>query len=201
MKYRIAGLLAVGLAFSAAACSTPATKPVAEPSSPTVAPTAAATTTPAVKSGGGGGGSTGSTDSWKGVNFVREAYVDLACTWAPGPKDDADVSSVTYADLTGDGKTEAIVSVDCPTRTSTNPAHVLVFDGSQTGGKLWVRLDIGKDQYLRHTHVTTSGRSITVKSDAVSDHTGLCCADLSVNQTYTYTGGQFHRTKFEQKSL
>ena len=104
-----------------------------------------------------------------------------------------EVASVRYADLTGDGLTEAIVAAACWTDTSQNPINVFVYDGTDRRTPLARLLTIGKDQYLKTATVRTKGATITVTSEALSDDAPRCCPDLKITQRYEWRDAEFHR--------
>jgi hypothetical protein len=191
-------------AVATAACSSPssstATPPVTPPSAssgtgaaadegagsaPSPTPTATATATPKAtattrKPAGQGGQST--TD-WK-----RAAFKTLGCKRGTGLPDKAEGSSVVYADLTGDGRNEAIVKGSCPTTTATNELHVFVYGASNPDKVL---LDVGRDHYLRKASVDVHGRTIEVEATALSDDAPRCCPDITITQSWKWAGSGF----------
>jgi hypothetical protein len=52
----------------------------------------------------------------------------------------------------------------------------------------------GSQDYLRTAEITTSGRTMTVRSDALSDQASLCCPDLRIVQKFKWDGNDFIRT-------
>jgi hypothetical protein len=186
-----------------AACSAPskstATPPVTAPSAssgtgaaadegagsapsptPTETATPKATATTSKPTPGQGGQST--TD-WK-----RAAFKTLGCKRGTGLPEKAEGSSVVYADLTGDGRNEAIVKGSCPTTTATNELHVFVYGASNPDKVL---LDVGRDHYLRKASVDVHGRTIEVEATALSDDAPRCCPDITVTQSWKWTGSGF----------
>jgi hypothetical protein len=147
--------------------------------SPSASPTASPTAT--TKKPATGQGGQGPTD-WK-----RAAFKTLGCKRTDLPPK-ADGSSVVFADLTGDGRNEAIVKGSCPTTTSTNELHVFVYGA---GNPDTVLLDIGKGHYLREASVDVNGRTIAVKATALSDDAPRCCPDITITQRWKWTGSGF----------
>jgi hypothetical protein len=186
-----------------AACSAPskstATPPVTAPSAssgtgaaadegagsaPSPTPTATATpkaTATTSKPAPGQGGQ--STTDWK-----RAAFKTLGCKRGTGLPEKAEGSSVVYADLTGDGRNEAIVKGSCPTTTATNELHVFVYGASNPDKVL---LDVGRDHYLRKASVDVHGRTIEVEATALSDDAPRCCPDITITQSWKWTGSGF----------
>jgi len=196
-------LAAAGCAVVAtAACTSPSTStakpPVATPSAsagvgaaadegtgPAASPTPSPTASPVAsgrKPPAGQGGQSSDVD-WK-----RVAFRTLGCKHRADLPDRAAVRRVDHADLTGDGRRDAIVVASCPTTTSTHPVHVFVFDGDSTKKPL---LDAGEGRYLRTADVQVSGRRIAVDAEAISDDAPLCCPDLRILQSWTWTGSAF----------
>jgi hypothetical protein len=188
-----------------AGCAVVATAACSSPSSPAAPPVAAPATLPSASAGVGGpdaqapspaaspsatskkpptgqGGKAGEVD-WK-----RVAFRTLGCKQHADLPDRAEVQRVDHADLTGDGKRDAIVTASCPTTTSTNAVHVFVFGGDSTGKPL---LDAGQGEYLRTADVTVSGRTIKVDAEALSKQAPLCCPDLRISQSWRWNGSTF----------
>ena len=134
------------------------------------------------------GGKTDQGGQASEVNWKKVAFQTLGCKRQTGLPERAEVKRVDHADLTGDGQRDAIVVASCPTTTSTNAVHVYVFEGNSTGKPL---LDAGQGLYLRTADVQTSGRKITVDAEALSDDAPLCCPDLRIQQSWTWSGSGF----------
>ena len=193
------------------ACSSPskstATPPIAAPSAssgvgapaeesaspePTATTSPAASPSPPSRKPATGQAGQSSEPDWK-----RIAFRALACKPSYLPAK-AEIHQVDHADLTGDGRRDAIVVASCPTNPSTNAVHVFVYDGDSTKKPL---LTVGKDSYLRTADITTSGRKLTVDSEAISDDAPLCCPDLRVSQTWTWNGSTFKTAGPKQEKI
>ena len=135
------------------------------------------------------------------VDWKTVAFDALRCRTNSSVPDQAQVDTVTHADLTGDGTAEAIVAASCRTTTATNPVQVFVFDGARSTAPLKRLLVIGKGQYLRNAELTTKGRTLTVTSEALSDTAPRCCADLRITQRYSWNGSAFTRDGIDETKL
>jgi hypothetical protein len=176
---------------SAPSSSAPASSSAAP--SPTASPSHTASPSP---SASGQGGS--SVPSWSGVDFAAATRTGTHCL-AEVKKNE--VFSVKYADLTGDGLKEALVTAACPSATSQNPVAVFVYDGQDRKRPLKLLATIGADHDLTDIKLSTHGHQASITAEGRSTHTGLCCPDLRVTETWTYSGGRLHRTASEQKPL
>jgi hypothetical protein len=205
-------LVLAGCAVAAtAACTTTETAPISAPSGPsapsgTSAPSAPSATAshatdpapspttssaaPAKNPGQGGQGG--------GVDWKRAAFAALGCKRQPGLPARAEVQHVDHADLTGDGQRDTIVAASCPTTTSTNAVHVFVFEGDSSTKPL---LTVGKDAYLRTAGITTHGRTLGIDSEALSKQASLCCPDLRIKQSWTWTGTAFEQTGLRKEKI
>lgn len=133
-------------------------------------------------------------DKWPAVDWSRVTWKLMECPSSDDLPDRTEVHAVRYADLTGDKRTEAIVAASCPTTTSTNPIEVRVFDGAdRAAASPRVLMGAGSQDYLRTAEITTSGNTLTVRSDALSDRAGLCCPDLRIVQKFRWDGNDFIR--------
>lgn len=196
-----------------AACS--AGRPVAAPTTPPVTispsasvpaapvpPTHTSTPTPARSSASPGGGQGGAGNSgasaWSGADFASETRADDRCL--PDEKKDQ-VFSVAYADLNGDGHTDALVTAACPSSTHQNPVSVFVYDGHNRRSPLRLLARIGADHDLTAIKVGAHGQQVTIDARGRSQHTGLCCPDLRITETWTWSGGHLHRTASAQHPL
>ncbi len=140
--------------------------------------------------------------SWKDVDFEKAAYADLGrCVRTPELPDTAEISAVRYADLTGDGVTEAVVAAACRTTTASNPISVFLYDGKDRRAPLRRLGAIGTSQYLVSAELRTKGRTVTVTSRALSDGAPRCCPDLRITQTYEWSGGELRRTAIDEVPL
>ena len=136
------------------------------------------------------------TPSWKSIDWKSVTAGEM-----PNCPQKTEVDSVRYADLTGDGRTEAIVAAACWTDTSQNPIIVFVYDGTDRRTPLARLLTIGKDQYLKTATVRTKSATITVTSEALSDDAPRCCPDLLITQKYEWRDAKFHRVFLDEKPL
>lgn len=198
------GLLAVaGCTIAAtAACTPSATPPAAAPPAPAGAgtsssaapdsPSEPAATKPAPTEPG-----TGQDGPGDGPDWAEVAYRVLGCQLQAGGPQRAEVQHTDRADLTGDGRRDTIVVASCPTTTSTNAVHVLVFARDDDRPLL----DVGRKEYLRTAEVTTNALSLSLNSEAFSVQASLCCPDLRIRQRWEWTGSAFVRTAFFSKKL
>ncbi|AGL18391.1 hypothetical protein [Actinoplanes sp. N902-109] len=138
---------------------------------------------------------------WSKVNWRTTVWGALGCKHYADLTDAADLAATRYADLTGDGRKEAIVAGSCPTTTATNQVRVFVYAGDKTTTPLELLVTIGKDDYLQSADITTGDHAITVVAKALSDKAPRCCADLRITQTYTYRNGSFTRTARDEQAI
>jgi hypothetical protein len=143
---------------------------------------------------------TATSTGWSTVDWAPAAFEALNCPRLSGVKG-ADIDSIRYADLTGDGRTDAIVAASCKTTTARNPISIFVYDGTDTRVPLKRLLSIGVHQYLVTADVTVAGRTVSVKSKALSDKAPRCCPDLTIAQGYTWRNGRFAGTSYDEKPL
>jgi hypothetical protein len=136
------------------------------------------------------------TPSWKSIDWKSVTAEEM-----PNCPRKTEVDSVRYADLTGDGRSEAIVAASCWTNTSQNPINVFVYDGADRRPPLDRLLRIGEDQYLKTATVRTRGATVTVTSEALSDDAPRCCPDLLITQKYEWRDSAFHRILLDEKPL
>jgi hypothetical protein len=195
-----AGLFALAACTPGAAPATPVTPsvPASASAAPSTSAPASPSTSPAASPAGGQGGSGAGLPSWSKVDFAAEARTSTHCL--AGVKKD-EVFAVKYADLTGDGRTEALVTAACPSATSQNPVAVFVYDGQDRSRPLHLLAAIGADHDLTEIKVSTHGRTVSIDARGRSTHTGLCCPDLRITETWTFSGGKLHRTASQQHPL
>lgn len=207
MSSRIALFAGAAALFALTACTpagsggpvtTTPSSPGPSAAAPTTTGTAPATTGTGAPSGGQGGSGTAQGPSWSGVDFAAEARSATRCL--PDVKK-LQVFSVKYADLTGDGRTEALVTAACPSATSQNPVAVFVYDGQDRRRPLKLLAAIGADHDLTEIKVSTHGRQVSIDARGRSAHTGLCCPDLRITETWTWRGGHLVRTATQQRPL
>ena len=135
-----------------------------------------------------------SVGRWSGVAFEKVMYGRLKCPDFAEAAGKAEVSATRYADLTSDGRPEAVVAGACYSSTAANPTQVLVFDGAQPGPDPSPLIAIGGDQQLIDASITLAGATVTITSAALSDEAPHCCPDLRIVQTYAWRDGAFART-------
>jgi hypothetical protein len=197
MSYVRKTVVLVVAAAALVACSKPAGPGAsAGPAAASSAPVSAPASAPAEGSAGGGG-----TQSWDGVDFREVLFRELGCTDVPESKGKAVVLSTQRADLTGDGRAEAVVAGSCFVRSGADHAYVFVYDGAEVGERPTSLVWIGKDQDLTSARVKISGNRVTVTSDALSGQAPTCCPDLRITQTYVWEGSDFRRQNITEKTL
>jgi hypothetical protein len=185
------------LSACTAANEPPARAPTTPPATTasTTAATAGTGTPPATPTGSAAAPNPAAhAPSWKSIDWKSVTSGEM-----PNCPRKTEVDSVRYADLTGDGRTEAIVAASCWTDTSQNPINVFVYGGADRRPPLERLLTIGKDQYLKTATVRTKGTTVTVTSEALSDKAPRCCPDLSITQKYQWRDAAFHRVSLVQK--
>jgi hypothetical protein len=137
---------------------------------------------------------------WAAVSWKTVTFDALNCPHFNGYTT-ADVSSVQYSDLTGDGRKEAVVAASCQTTTAQNPISVFVYDGANTKQPLKRLLSIGVHSYLVTAKVTINGKTVTVNSKALSDKAPRCCPDLRIVQSATWRNGSFSPISYAETAL
>ncbi|GLY94289.1 hypothetical protein [Actinoplanes sp. NBRC 103695] len=200
MSYVRKTVILVVAASALVGCAKPA-GPAALPSAPSVAPPAATSSPSAAPTSAPAKGSGGGTDSWDGVDFREVLFRELGCTDVPESKGKAVVFSTQRTDLTGDGRTEAVVAGSCFVRSGADHAYVFVYDGADAGERPTSLVQIGKDQDLTSARVKIGGDKVTVTSDALSGQAPTCCPDLRITQTYVWDGDEFSRENITEKNL
>jgi hypothetical protein len=175
-----------------------ATDPVA-PASPAPAdPDAPASSAP----GSGTGGATPAKPSisWNDVDLSKVMFKVLKCPDYPEAHGKTVFRGHKRADLTGDGVPDVIEAASCFTTTAANADNIAVFDGKHPSAAPKPLLVIGRGAYLQgDVQIKTSGRTVTVASNALSKKAARCCPDLKVTQTYTWSGDHFTRTKYKEE--
>jgi hypothetical protein len=139
-------------------------------------------------------------NGWAAVSWKTVTFDALNCPHLNGYTT-ADVSSVQYSDLTGDGRKEAVVAASCRTTTAQNPISVFVYDGANTKQPLKRLLSIGVHSYLVTAKVTIDGKTVTVNSKALSDKAPRCCPDLRIIQSSTWRNGSFSPISYAETAL
>jgi hypothetical protein len=171
----------------------PATSATAVPSpTPATAPASGTASTPP----GGQGGSAG----WGDVDFEKVMFAQLDCPDFQDAHRRAEVFDVKKADLTGDGRRDAVVTAACFTNTASNPARVVIFDGAEAPNPRPL-VSIGRNQDLVTAVVQIKGGTVTVTSKALSAKAPRCCPDRLITQAYAWQGHGFSRVRLVEKNL
>jgi hypothetical protein len=113
----------------------------------------------------------------------------------------SEVRSTHYADLTGDGRPEAVVAASCRTTTGANPIAIFVYDGTRTRQPLKSLLIVGRDQFLVTAEVTIKGKTMTITSKALTSKAPRCCPDQLIVQSYTWKGSTPDVSYYHKKSI
>jgi hypothetical protein len=132
------------------------------------------------------GNGAGSSNWINSTNFATAPHPDVDCAPA-GLGGKVSVIKVVTADVTGDGKPEAIVRVQCAHSASEWPDSVYVYgQGPKLLGTLIQQKD---DEYA--TDIKTSGQTVTLTESGWSEHAPGCCPDLTYTQVFTWSGASF----------
>ena len=184
MRTIIALALAGGALAALTAC-TPDTAVSEKQPSPTVTKSSAS---------GAGGGSTEA--AWRWIDWGKATHETIGdCPTG----DDIDfyrteVESVTYADLSGDGRTEAVVAAACQSTTASNAVRVFVYDGAQRSEPYRLLLTVGEQDYFKAVDLKAAERTLTVTAAALSENAARCCPDVIITEKWHWTDGEFDRT-------
>jgi hypothetical protein len=110
------------------------------------------------------------------------------------------IDDVVHADVTGDGRTDALVVDECESSTSAWPQEVEVFDGaSDPAAPRRVGVLLADDAvHPRSVTLTVSGGRVTITGTGLSDDAPLCCPDLTIRRVYTWSGHGFALTESTQ---
>jgi hypothetical protein len=97
-----------------------------------------------------------------------------------------------FADLTGDGKTDAVVTVENGGAAGAIAAYVLTAEGSSSGA---LRVAF-RSQSLYQGHVRVSGPTLTVVNPVYARGDDVCCARHAIERDYAWdaTAKAFKRT-------
>ena len=87
-----------------------------------------------------------------------------------------------FADLTGDGKSDAVVTVDNGGAAGAVAAYVLTADGSDSGA---LRVVL-RNQSLYQGHVRVSGPTVTVVDPIYARGDDVCCARHATEREYAW---------------
>jgi len=87
-----------------------------------------------------------------------------------------------FADLTGDGKSDAVVTVDNGGAAGAVAAYVLTADGSDSGA---LRVVL-RNQSLYQGHVRVSGPTVTVVDPIYARGDDVCCARYATERDYAW---------------
>jgi hypothetical protein len=90
--------------------------------------------------------------------------------------------ATVFADLTGDGKTDAVVTVDNAGAAGAVAAYVLTAEGS-SGGALRVAF---RSQSLYQGRVRVSGPTLTVGTPIYARGDDVCCTRRSTERDYAW---------------
>ncbi|HEV7790829.1 MAG TPA: hypothetical protein VGP05_17625 [Pseudonocardia sp.] len=171
----VLGALALGLT----ACGAPApgadTQPPApaEPSS-----TDAGASAPAAPKAGAASPLTGA--DWATLTGYR----------CPAEDQKVLVDQVVYGDITGDGVSDAVVSLTCSTTTSSNPLRIEAFDGSSSPmhpRSLGVLISDSDPIYLEKADVTIAHPTVTVSGEALGPDAPLAAGPhVRLTQSFIY---------------
>ena len=143
--------------------ATPPTAPTAEPPvAPTTPPSAPATSA-----------------RWTAINWKTVAFKALGCPADARFPAEAKIDGPHYADLNGNGMSEAVVAASCPAATA-GPVRVFVYEDAETRRPMKRLLTVGQDQELRSAKIKMKGSTLTVTSDSGSER-------------YTWNGTKFRR--------
>jgi hypothetical protein len=90
--------------------------------------------------------------------------------------------ATVFADLTGDGKTDAVVAVDNAGAAGAVAAYVLTADGSSSGA---LRV-VFRSQELYQGRVRVSGPTLTVITPIYARGDDVCCTRRSTERDYAW---------------
>jgi hypothetical protein len=90
-----------------------------------------------------------------------------------------------FADLTGDGKSDAVVTVENGGAAGAVAAFVLTAEGSDSGA---LRV-VFRNQSLYQGHVRTSGPTVTVVNPIYERGDDVCCARHATERDYAWDVG------------
>jgi len=113
---------------------------------------------------------------------------------------------VKYADVTGDGKLDALVQVTCRASTSSISDQIEVFDGASSATEprlLGVLLSVDR-AVTKHriSDVATTGTVVTVNFASWDNlQTPLCCLDTAASQSFDWKGSSFTARQLKRTPL
>src|SRR6476659_5438197 len=128
---------------------------------------------------------------------------------AGDPRTDADVAALLRtggafvaaspdsSDLAGDGKSDAVVSVEDGGAARAVGVYVLSADGARNG-RLRVVL---RAQHLYQARVRTSGGTVTVTTPVFAPGDDLCCAGRVIERDYAWNARRHRFTKRATRRL
>ena len=211
MRYRGPTIVAAAIVLigGLAACTGPT--PSAGPSAGPIASPGPVSSTPPSTTGGGTPSAdpartkpprptASPSDTWDDVNFDKVMSGVMKCPDHPEAPSATEFRGHKWADLTGDGRVDAVEAASCYTTTAANQNIIVVFDGRHPTATPRPLLIIGRELYLQgDVQIKTSGRTVTVVSNALSEKASRCCADLKITQAYKWTGSHYTRTSYKKE--
>ena len=102
------------------------------------------------------------------------------------------IRGVVVADVTGDGRRDAVVSRSCEASTSYFPSTVEVFDSSRKRVGVLLK-DVWDADNPWLTSLRVSDGDVIIKAHGSSGKQGNACADLNLTYRYSWTGSEFEQ--------
>ena len=161
--------------------ATPASEsPAADaPASEPLVPAAPASEPPAAAAPASEPSAPATSARWTAINWKKVAFEALGCPADARFPAEAKIDGPHYADLNGNGMSEAVVAASCPAATA-GPVRVFVYEDAETRRPMKRLLTVGQDQELRSAKIKMKGSTLTVTSDSGSER-------------YTWNGTKFRR--------
>jgi hypothetical protein len=112
------------------------------------------------------------------------------------------LSPPRFEDLTGDGRSEAVLHARCSPVTSAPNEQVIVFDGgaSDTTDPAPV-VSIGDSDRLVDSTLELTENAITLTGQSRSPAAPNCCADFEVTQVWKWKDGSYVRTDYTPTAI
>lgn len=105
-----------------------------------------------------------------------------------------ELAQAVYGDITGDGVSDAVVSLTCSTSTSSNPIQVEAFDGRSNPAHpraIGVLIEAQDPMYVEKAEITIARPDVTVMGHAVGQDAALAAGpQVRFTQTFTYRDGK-----------